>query len=266
MPRTSRRPTHAGSWYELERKCLGRWHPLSWSLPLLLQQPAPVEPSPIKCTRFDDATGAKLDRQIADWLAAAPPHGPGAPAPRAIIGPHAGHRYCGHVMAHAYAPIDPFSVCVRQAWRADGRQSICNGHACRPCRAHNLHRPGNSQCTHAGVALAVARTCGGDPLQVCSQLRPSGSASLVPGLLPFFHLVPCPPVCHQLHHSSAPAASACSCWGHRTTCTAGAAGCRPHSSTRPPWVGGAAELAAGRLANSHSRTKSICRAETSSRA
>lgn len=54
--------------------------------------------------------GAKLDQQIAAWLAAAPARGAGDAAPRAIIGPHAGHRYCGHVMAHAYAAIDPAAV------------------------------------------------------------------------------------------------------------------------------------------------------------
>jgi AmmeMemoRadiSam system protein B len=29
---------------------------------------------------------------------------------RAIIGPHAGYSYCGHVMAHAYRYIDPARV------------------------------------------------------------------------------------------------------------------------------------------------------------
>lgn len=48
---------------------------------------------------------------------AAPPAMPGRgvlPTPslplRAIIGPHAGYSYCGHVMAHAYRYIDPARV------------------------------------------------------------------------------------------------------------------------------------------------------------
>lgn len=32
------------------------------------------------------------------------------PAPRAMIGPHAGYRYCGHVMAHAYKYIQPRGI------------------------------------------------------------------------------------------------------------------------------------------------------------
>ncbi|KAI8468186.1 MAG: MEMO1 family [Monoraphidium minutum] len=67
MPRAARRPSHAGSWYESDR--------------------------------------AKLESQIDAWLAAAARAAPAAPPPRAILGPHAGHRYCGHVMAHAYTAI-----------------------------------------------------------------------------------------------------------------------------------------------------------------
>jgi MEMO1 family protein len=84
MPRITRRPTHAGSWYERD--------------------------------------GAKLETQINGWLNAvdtdtACASMPGAaviPSPdrplRAIIGPHAGYSYCGHVMAHAYKYIDPARV------------------------------------------------------------------------------------------------------------------------------------------------------------
>ncbi|BDA46197.1 Protein MEMO1 [Coccomyxa sp. Obi] len=65
MPRSSRRPTHAGSWYE------------------------------------DD--GSRLASQIQQWIDAVPtPKGSHA---RAIISPHAGYSYCGHVMAHAYKQI-----------------------------------------------------------------------------------------------------------------------------------------------------------------
>ena len=75
MPRV-RRPTHAGSWYD------------------------------------DDSD--VLTRKIDAWLEAVPPQtleGSGRPAVvRAIIGPHAGFRFCGHVMAHAYAAVDASSV------------------------------------------------------------------------------------------------------------------------------------------------------------
>jgi len=68
MPRVvARKPLHAGSWYESDPPALG----------------------------------AQLDA----WLAAAPPAEPGAPPPRAVIAPHAGHRFCGHIMGRAYAPI-----------------------------------------------------------------------------------------------------------------------------------------------------------------
>ncbi|PNW86800.1 hypothetical protein CHLRE_02g096200v5 [Chlamydomonas reinhardtii] len=49
--------------------------------------------------------GDALDAEINKWKAAVTPL-PGLPA-RAIIGPHAGYSYCGHVMAHAYAHINP---------------------------------------------------------------------------------------------------------------------------------------------------------------
>ncbi|PNH10686.1 Protein MEMO1 [Tetrabaena socialis] len=62
-----RRPSHASSWYQ------------------------------------DDA--GVLEAEIDEWKAAVEPQ-PGLPA-RAIIGPHAGYSYCGHVMAHAYVHIDP---------------------------------------------------------------------------------------------------------------------------------------------------------------
>ncbi|GLI67799.1 hypothetical protein VaNZ11_012087 [Volvox africanus] len=62
-----RRPSHASSWYQ------------------------------------DDAD--VLNAEIEDWKAAVQPK-PGLSA-RAIIGPHAGYSYCGHVMAYAYKHIDP---------------------------------------------------------------------------------------------------------------------------------------------------------------
>lgn len=84
MPRVVRRPTHAGSWYERD--------------------------------------AAKLQKQIDEWMGkvdgeracADMPGRDVVPTPerplRAVIGPHAGYSYCGHVMAHAYRFIDPARV------------------------------------------------------------------------------------------------------------------------------------------------------------
>lgn len=71
MPKVRRQPLHAGSWYS-------------------------DEPS-------------ELAAEIEAWMDAVTPE-PGAPKPQAIIAPHAGYRYCGHVMAHAYRHIDPSTV------------------------------------------------------------------------------------------------------------------------------------------------------------
>lgn len=52
-----------------------------------------------------------LASKIAGWLEqAGAQNGVIQEHARAIIGPHAGYRYCGHVMAHAYAHIDPAQV------------------------------------------------------------------------------------------------------------------------------------------------------------
>lgn len=48
-----------------------------------------------------------LESQIEEWLAGI--NDP-RPPPRAVIGPHAGYRYCGHVLAHAYRHIDSSSL------------------------------------------------------------------------------------------------------------------------------------------------------------
>lgn len=50
-----------------------------------------------------------LLREIAGWMDAVTPDAAEG-APRAIIAPHAGYRYCGHVMAHAYRRIQPTGV------------------------------------------------------------------------------------------------------------------------------------------------------------
>ncbi|CAD7703077.1 unnamed protein product [Ostreobium quekettii] len=70
MGKYTRSPSHAGSWYEKD--------------------------------------GDTLTKQIEQWMAEALVE-PNIPV-RAIIAPHAGYRYCGHVMAHAYKQIDPTQV------------------------------------------------------------------------------------------------------------------------------------------------------------
>lgn len=69
----TRRATHAGSWYQSDGKALGK--------------------------------------ELEEWLkSASAKAGNGNPAARAIIGPHAGYRYCGACGGHAYARIDPTNV------------------------------------------------------------------------------------------------------------------------------------------------------------
>ncbi|KAF5832860.1 MEMO1 family [Dunaliella salina] len=65
-----RKPTHSGSWYE--------------------------------------SNYAKLKAQIGSWMQDVQPE-PGTHA-QAIIAPHAGYSYSGHVMAYAYKHIDPSNV------------------------------------------------------------------------------------------------------------------------------------------------------------
>lgn len=50
-----------------------------------------------------------LASQIQQWLGAVPDPS-GGPSPRAIIAPHAGYRYSGHVMAHSYRHVVPENV------------------------------------------------------------------------------------------------------------------------------------------------------------
>lgn len=52
----------------------------------------------------------KLSRSIKDWMRLAQADIEPEASLKAIIGPHAGYSYCGAVMAHAYAGIDPASV------------------------------------------------------------------------------------------------------------------------------------------------------------
>ncbi|GBF89365.1 hypothetical protein Rsub_01937 [Raphidocelis subcapitata] len=90
MPRVTRQASHAGSWYEADGRRLGRQID-GWL------QAAAAGDSAEAPAGGDDGGPAPAPR-------------PAAPPPRAIIAPHAGHRYCGHVMGHAYAPIDASGV------------------------------------------------------------------------------------------------------------------------------------------------------------
>ena len=55
--------------------------------------------------------GNALGRELEEWLkSASAKSGSGNPAARAIIGPHAGYKYCGACGGHAYARIDPTNV------------------------------------------------------------------------------------------------------------------------------------------------------------
>ncbi len=51
-----------------------------------------------------------LSGKIRKWLSQAEPAVAGHA--RAVIAPHAGYRYCGHVMAYAYKSINPQLVYV----------------------------------------------------------------------------------------------------------------------------------------------------------
>ena len=53
------------------------------------------------------SNGNELSRELNHWLQQA---GPVEKPARAIIGPHAGYRYCGACAAHAYSQIDPTHV------------------------------------------------------------------------------------------------------------------------------------------------------------
>lgn len=49
-----------------------------------------------------------LSQQMDKWLEDTDGHAPIPPGRcRAVIAPHAGYRYCGHVMAHAYRHMNP---------------------------------------------------------------------------------------------------------------------------------------------------------------
>ena len=69
---STRRATHAGSWYLSDPRALGR--------------------------------------ELDDWLKNAAIQDGEGPHARAIIGPHAGYRYCGACGGHAYARIRPEKV------------------------------------------------------------------------------------------------------------------------------------------------------------
>jgi len=55
--------------------------------------------------------GNRLGRELEEWLnSATAKSGSGHPAARAIIGPHAGYKYCGACGGYAYSRIDPKNV------------------------------------------------------------------------------------------------------------------------------------------------------------
>jgi AmmeMemoRadiSam system protein B len=53
------------------------------------------------------SNGQELSRELDSWITRA---GPVEKPARAIIGPHAGYRYCGACAGHAYSQIDPTNV------------------------------------------------------------------------------------------------------------------------------------------------------------
>ena len=53
------------------------------------------------------SNGNTLNAELENWLQRA---GPIEKPARAIIGPHAGYRYCGACAAHAYNQIDPTNI------------------------------------------------------------------------------------------------------------------------------------------------------------
>eukprot|EP00193_Tetraselmis_chui_P001793 CAMPEP_0177752790 /NCGR_PEP_ID=MMETSP0491_2-20121128/1104_1 /TAXON_ID=63592 /ORGANISM="Tetraselmis chuii, Strain PLY429" /LENGTH=290 /DNA_ID=CAMNT_0019268011 /DNA_START=196 /DNA_END=1068 /DNA_ORIENTATION=- len=63
---------------------------------------------PVHAGSWYDSDEGKLRRQVAKWLEDSTAL-PGEHA-RAIIGPHAGYRFCGHVLAHAFKQVQPEKV------------------------------------------------------------------------------------------------------------------------------------------------------------
>lgn len=59
-------------------------------------------------TWYDDRARS-LEASIRKWMEDAS-HPDPVGSIRALIGPHAGFTYCGHVLAHAYKGIDASSV------------------------------------------------------------------------------------------------------------------------------------------------------------
>lgn len=70
----------------------------------------PLPASSCSPSLFPPLPGATLEGKIDVWMSDARAATPPGTHVRAIIAPHAGYRYCGHVMAYAYAHIDPTQV------------------------------------------------------------------------------------------------------------------------------------------------------------
>jgi hypothetical protein len=95
-PKGRRTASHSGSWYEGGGEIFDLGRPLLDFLPL--DPPHLHLPHP---------PGELLASQITEWLDAAAADGTDLDRVRAVIAPHAGYRYCGHVMAYAYKYLDP---------------------------------------------------------------------------------------------------------------------------------------------------------------
>jgi AmmeMemoRadiSam system protein B len=115
-----RRPTHAGSWYDDDGA------PAAARPPRLRRRLAgrlAIE-SARRLTPFLRRAAVTLAGKIEAWMRAARGGdaedgggaAAGAGAPRAVIAPHAGYSYCGHVMAHAYKFLRPERMCAPEAF------------------------------------------------------------------------------------------------------------------------------------------------------
>ena len=105
---TTRRATHAGSWYTSNGKSLSKeldgWLQAASakvSLDCLVAIWSTVGISSSNCRKL-------YWIYVLNYILYQT--GGGNPAARAIIGPHAGYKYCGACGGHAYARIDPSNI------------------------------------------------------------------------------------------------------------------------------------------------------------
>jgi len=131
MPRIIRKVTHA-DWYgeadgalesvcaERERKCASAHFPDLLIISIIPTHPASALASQIAAwlatARAARAAAAAGDVSITTDAGAEASYATSsralaaAPHTRGLVGPHAGYAYCGHVLAHAYAGVDPARV------------------------------------------------------------------------------------------------------------------------------------------------------------